>query len=148
MGEHHLVVLLATTNQVDEPTGDWSSGRAQIGGKHPMSNEEFIDQLDESEFDVDMMRDDERHGNFSQDRAEEYRHEAIVAASLSNGQFAQARRQCATYGLSYAEERAKHDAEEERSRNATLYRYGGLGADDYQQGTRNLEDDNVTMPEE
>lgn len=41
-------------------------------------------------------------------RADEYRYEAIVAASLMNGQFTQARQQCASYGLDYAEELLRH----------------------------------------
>ncbi len=69
-------------------------------------NAELIAGFDSSEYDTEAMRTDDRHGNFSPDRAEDYRHAAIVAASLINGQFTQARQQCAAYGLDYAEQRA------------------------------------------
>ena len=61
----------------------------------------LIDSYDESEYDTDAMRTDAANGNFSPDDAEEYRHEAIVAASIVNGQFKQAREQCARFGLKY-----------------------------------------------
>lgn len=35
------------------------------------------------------------------DRVSEYEHEAIVKTSLSNGQFTQAKEQCASYDLDY-----------------------------------------------
>lgn len=69
-------------------------------------NAAFIAGLDSSDYDTGAMQTDDRHGNFSPDRAEEYRHTAIVAASLINGQFTQARQQCNAYGLDYAEQRA------------------------------------------
>lgn len=66
---------------------------------------ELIAGFDSSSYDTEAMRIDDRNGNFSPDRADEYRHEAIVAASLINGNFTQARRQCAEYGLDYAQQR-------------------------------------------
>jgi hypothetical protein len=65
---------------------------------------EEIGELDDSEFDVDAIRIDVRHNNFSADRLAEYRHENIVQASLINGQFTQAREQCRSYGLDYQSE--------------------------------------------
>ena len=59
------------------------------------------DEYDSSDYDTEAMRIDQRHGNFSPERAEDYRHENIVRASLINGQFTQARQQCASYGLTY-----------------------------------------------
>lgn len=64
----------------------------------------LIDSFDESEYDTDAMRTDAANGNFSPDDAKEYRHEAIVAASIANGQFKQARQQCSRYGLIYEEQ--------------------------------------------
>lgn len=60
-----------------------------------------IQDYDSDQYDTEAMKIDHRNGNFSPDQAEEYRHENIVRASLVNGQFAQARRQCAEYGLNY-----------------------------------------------
>ncbi len=71
----------------------------------PTPNAAFIDGLDSDHYDKEAMHIDDRHGNFSPDRAEDYRHEAIVAASLLNGQFRQAHGQCSRYGLDYAEQR-------------------------------------------
>lgn len=71
----------------------------------PSPNADFIAGFDPDEYDTEAMRIDDRNGNFSPDRAEEYRHGSIVAASLLNGQFSQARRQCAEYGLDYAQQR-------------------------------------------
>jgi len=58
--------------------------------------------FDSSEFDVEAMQIDARHGNFSPDHAEEYRHENIVNESFVNGQFNQARQQCLKFGLDYS----------------------------------------------
>lgn len=66
---------------------------------------ELIGSFDSSDYDTEAMRLDDRFGNFSPENAEDYRHTAIVAASLLNGQFAQAREQCGRYGLDYAEQR-------------------------------------------
>ncbi len=66
-----------------------------------------IEDIDSSEYDTDAIRSDERHGNFSPENIEDYRHENIVQASLINGQFTQARKQCASYGLNYEVELAK-----------------------------------------
>lgn len=70
-----------------------------------ISNAEFIAGFDSDDYDTEAMRIDDRHGNFSPDNVEDYRHTAIVAASLFNGQFTQARKQCQEYGLDYAEQR-------------------------------------------
>jgi hypothetical protein len=68
---------------------------------------EAIEAFDSSEYDVEAMKMDARHNNFSLDRAEDYRHTAIVHASLVNGQFEQARKQCVEYGLTYEVELSK-----------------------------------------
>jgi hypothetical protein len=74
-----------------------------------------LSAFDSSDYDVEAMAIDARHGNFSPENAEDYRHENIVRASLINGQFSQARRQCASYGLDYEVERLKFDHEEGRA---------------------------------
>lgn len=74
-----------------------------------------LSAFDSSEYDVEAMEIDARNGNFNPEYAEEYRHENIVRASLVNGQFSQARRQCASYGLTYEVERLKFDHEEGRA---------------------------------
>lgn len=56
---------------------------------------------DSGEYDTEAMEIDARNGNFSKDNAEDYRHENRVLASLVNGQFTQAREECASYGLNY-----------------------------------------------
>ena len=66
-----------------------------------------LSAYDSGDYDTEAMEIDARHGNFSPDRAEDYRHENIVRASLVNGQFTQARQQCASYGLAYGEELLK-----------------------------------------
>jgi hypothetical protein len=66
---------------------------------------DFIAGLDSADYDTEAMRIDDRHGNFSPDQADDYRHEAIVQASILNGQHAQARRQCARFGLDYGTQR-------------------------------------------
>lgn len=58
-------------------------------------------------YDTEAMALDARHGNFSPERAEDYRHENIVRASLINGQFTQAKEQCRRYGLNYELEHFK-----------------------------------------
>ncbi len=63
-----------------------------------------ISEIDSDLYDTEAIEIDERNGNFSPDRLEEYRHENIVRASLTNGQFTQARKQCQAYGLDYKEE--------------------------------------------
>ncbi len=57
--------------------------------------------FDSGEYDVAAMEIDARHGNFSPENAEEYRHENLIRASLVNGQFTQAKRQCAQFGFDY-----------------------------------------------
>ena len=88
-----------------------NSFQSANGGKRTLDRHagyqyaEEIAGYDSSAYDTEAMRIDARHGNFSPDRAEEYRHESIVAASLINGQFTQARQQCSSYGLDYAAQR-------------------------------------------
>jgi len=65
---------------------------------------ETIDNYDSSDYDTEAMRTDASNGNFSPERAEEYRHEHIVAESIGNGQFKQAREQCQRYGLIYEQQ--------------------------------------------
>jgi hypothetical protein len=67
----------------------------------PTQPEPDLSAFDSSEYDTEAMRMDASHGNFSPDRAEDYRHENIVRASLENGQFIQAKTQCAEFGLDY-----------------------------------------------
>ena len=69
-----------------------------------------FDQWDDSEYDVEGMRTDHRNGNFSEDDADDYRHENIVRASLVNGQFEQAKGQCQHFGMDYEVERNKFQA--------------------------------------
>jgi len=64
-----------------------------------------IEAFDSDHYDTEAMRIDARNGNFSLECSEEYRNESIVQASIINGQFSQARKQCATYRLDYDEQR-------------------------------------------
>lgn len=64
-------------------------------------DEPDFDQWDGDQYDVEAMKIDHSNGNFDPDSAEDYLHENIVAASISNGQFEQAREQCRKYGLNY-----------------------------------------------
>lgn len=64
----------------------------------------LIEKYDSDAYDTEAMQTDARNGNFSPERAEEYRHEYIVAESIGNGQFEQAREQCSRYGLIYEEQ--------------------------------------------
>lgn len=73
-------------------------------------NEALIAEFDSDYYDTQAMRDDDSLGNFSPERADDYLHLNIVLASLANGQFTQAREQCARFGLEYAEMRAMADA--------------------------------------
>ncbi len=68
---------------------------------NPANNNMKIQEYDSSEYDTEAMEIDERNGNFSPERAEEYRHENIVQNSFINGQFTQARQQCRSFGLNY-----------------------------------------------
>lgn len=67
-----------------------------------------LSSYDSDEYDTEAMAIDQRNGNFSPDRAEDYRHENIVRTSLVNGQFNQAKQQCHKYGLNYETELLKH----------------------------------------
>lgn len=66
--------------------------------------DELIETYDSSTYDTEAMRTDASNGNFSPERAEEYRHEHIVSESIGNGQFKQAREQCQRYGLIYEQQ--------------------------------------------
>lgn len=66
--------------------------------------EDWLEGFDDGEHDVEAMRADVASGNLEvgdDSRAAEYEHENIVVASLTNGQFAQAKEQCECYGLDY-----------------------------------------------
>lgn len=77
-----------------------------------------IQDFDSDEYDTQAIEIDQRHGNFSPENAEDYRHENIVRASLINGQFTQARQQCRSYGLTYEVELLKFkQAERQRGRD-------------------------------
>lgn len=67
-------------------------------------NQELIQSLSPSDYDIAAMLIDERWGNFSPENVEDYRHENIVQASFINGQFSQAKAQCREYGLDYNQE--------------------------------------------
>lgn len=66
-------------------------------------------QYDSDTYDTEAIEIDRKYGNFSEDQLEDYRHENIVRMSFINGQFSQARKQCASYGLDYQSE--KHNFE-------------------------------------
>ena len=68
-------------------------------------NHDLIETLDSDDYDTESALIDDRNNNFSPDQVEDYRKEYIVHASLINGQFTQARQQCAEYGLNYAQQR-------------------------------------------
>lgn len=67
-------------------------------------NADVIAHYSDEHYDTDAMRTDDAHGNFSPERAEEYRTEYIVQESIANGQFRQARQQCLQYGLIYEQQ--------------------------------------------
>lgn len=83
---------------------DFAAIRARNAAARAQEHEEVIAKYDEDTYDTDAMRTDADNGNFSPDRAEEYRHTEIVAASIVNGQLSQARQQCSRYGLIYEEQ--------------------------------------------
>lgn len=58
-------------------------------------------QIDSDTYDTEAIEIDKRNGNFSEDELEDYRYENIIRASLVNGQFSQARNQCAKFGFNY-----------------------------------------------
>ena len=88
-----------------EGTGQQINFKA-IRGRHAgYQYTQEIDAFDSSFYDTEAMRIDAQNGNFELERAEEYRHEAIVQASIINGQFTQAKNQCAKFGLNYDEQR-------------------------------------------
>ncbi len=72
-----------------------------------------MNTYDSDQYDTEAIAIDKSNGNFSEDRSEDYRHENIVRASLVNGQFSQARKQCESYGLTYELERYKFNKGDE-----------------------------------
>lgn len=70
---------------------------------------ELINSYDYRDYDTDAMLTDAANNNFSPERAEEYRCEAIVDASIINGQWRQARQQCERYGLNWTEALIRND---------------------------------------
>jgi hypothetical protein len=80
---------------------DFAAIRARTQSPHAA----LIASMDSGEYDTEAMQIDDRNRHFSPDAIEDYRHENIVIASLQNGQFTQAKKQCASFGLEYAEMR-------------------------------------------
>ena len=68
------------------------------------TNADLIETFDADQYDVEAMKTDDAHNNFSPERADEYRHAEIVATDIANGQFKQARDHCARFGLIYEQE--------------------------------------------
>jgi len=72
--------------------------------------EDWLSDLDDGDHDIEAMRSDIENGNLevgNDEAANNYLHENIVLESLTNGNFAQAKEQCAKYGLDYGI--IKHD---------------------------------------
>lgn len=78
---------------------------ATIRARKASPNAEFIASCDSDEYDTEAMGIDDRNGNFSPERADDYLQTNIILASLANGQFTQAKQQCASYGFHYPEMR-------------------------------------------
>lgn len=77
--------------------------------------EDWIYILDDGEHDIESMRSDIASGNLEigdDERAKEYEHENIVRASITNGQFIQAKEQCDKYGLDFYAIRSEMNANE------------------------------------
>lgn len=67
---------------------------------------DWLEEWDDGDHDTEAMRADIASNNLEvgdDDRVSEYEHENIVRTSLTNGQFTQAKEQCESYGLDYAE---------------------------------------------
>ena len=62
-------------------------------------NAEFIDTLDETEYDVELILTDEAFGNFSPENVDDYMPENIILASIRNGQITQAKEQALKYAF-------------------------------------------------
>ena len=65
---------------------------------------DWLEEWDDGDHDIEAMRIDIANNNLKvgdDDLASEYEHEAIVNASLTNGNFTQAKSQCTSYGLDY-----------------------------------------------
>lgn len=65
---------------------------------------EYLDKWDDGDHDTEAMATDIENGNLEvgdDEAAERYSHDAIVRASITNGQHAQALEQCNRYGLDW-----------------------------------------------
>lgn len=72
--------------------------------------DDWLENFDDGNHDIEMMRSDVASKNLQigdDERASEYEHENIVLASMMNGQFTQAKKQCKSYGLDYETIKAK-----------------------------------------
>jgi hypothetical protein len=70
--------------------------------------EAWIAQFDSDEYDVEAMKTDIATNNLQigrDDHTDKYRHENIIAESITNGNFTQAKEQCTRYGYDYDEMR-------------------------------------------
>jgi hypothetical protein len=65
------------------------------------------DQWDSDEYDIESMKFDFENENFDESQADDYLKTSIVEASIINGQFDQARQQCAKFGIDYEEAKRK-----------------------------------------
>jgi hypothetical protein len=73
--------------------------------------EAWIAQFDSDEYDVEAMKIDIANNNLEigrDDQTDKYRHENIIAESITNGNFTQAKEQCTRYGYDYDEMRRIH----------------------------------------
>lgn len=67
---------------------------------------DWLESIDDGDHDIEAMRIDIANNNLNtgdDEKAEEYRHENIVKASIVNGNHTQAKEQCVKYGLDYNE---------------------------------------------
>jgi hypothetical protein len=73
--------------------------------------DDWLDTFDDSDYDISAMRSDVSTNNLEtgdDSRAEEYKHENIIRASIVNGNFTQAKEQCIRYGYDFDEMRRLH----------------------------------------
>jgi hypothetical protein len=63
---------------------------------------DFIQSLDCSAFDIELIKTDDELNNFSPERISEYMPENIIRESIANGQFVRARNQCLQYGFPFS----------------------------------------------
>lgn len=68
------------------------------------------DTYDSRDYDVEAMKIDHSNGNFDADNSGDYLWTGIIAESLSNGQFEQAKDQCAHNGFDYESVLAKFNS--------------------------------------